>query len=210
MAPTESPISFIYEILQQILLHCITPEDERNTTTSHLDARYQQTSKLRDPGSGIAFLLVSGCRVNKFWNETINTSSPLQQAMFLKPDFVSAGLRLNPLIGRVARDISSVQEDDKAQQTWHKMLVVQTSESQVALQSKYFSGGGYFTTFDVSFAGSVRMDVFATWIAGPGFSVYCQKMEGHESPVLTLEFGNCMKRGIGEVSYKSTPGAGGR
>jgi hypothetical protein len=47
------------------------------------------------------------------------------------------------------------------------------------------------------------MRVFATWIAGPKFSVSWQRVKGHITPVVALELDNYMKRGTGEVSYKS-------
>jgi hypothetical protein len=165
---------------------------------------------MRDPGRGITFLLVSGYRVNRYWHATITKSLPLQQAMFLKPKSVPAGLLLNPLIGRIARTVTSVQEDEKASQTWHKMLVVQTSESQIVLQSKHFSGGGYYSTIDVSFAGDVLMVVFATWISKSPFPISFRKWDRYETPVIVLERDNCTKRGIGEISYKATSGVGGR
>jgi hypothetical protein len=195
MASAESPVFSIFEILEQILLHCVMSKDERT-----IGAKHQQKTGLRDPGKGIAFLLVSGCRVNKWWHETITNSSPLQQAMFLKRKTVPAGLLLNPLIGRIARTVTSVQEDDKAPKTWRKMLVVQTSESEVVLQGTHFSGRGNSLTQEVTFKGDVRMNVFATWIAEPAFSISCQKVDGHKAPVMVLKQVTCMKRGDGALS----------
>jgi hypothetical protein len=198
-----SPVFSIFEILEQILLHVVS-KDEWTTTTGH--AKYQPKTKLRDPGRGIAFLLVSGCRVNKYWNDVITGSAPLKQAMFLQQNPSQRGLLLNPLIGRIARIVTSPEKDDKGLESWRKMLVVQTSESQIDLHGKYFSGGGYYTAHQVTFAGGVRMDVFATWIASPKFAVVHRWAELYERHVLDLEFDNCIKRGSGEDSYKGVSG----
>jgi hypothetical protein len=202
-----SSVFSIFEILEQILLHVVS-EDEWTSTTGH--TKYQPKTKLRDSGRGITFLFVSGCRVNKYWNETITKSAPLQQAMFLQRNPSQRGLLVNPLIGRIAQIVTSPEKDDKDFKSWHKMLVVQTLKLQVALHGKHMNGGGYYTTYEVSFAGDVRMDVFATWIANPRFAVVCQKLDEHKTPVLDLEFDNCMQRGTGEVSYEATSRAGGR
>jgi hypothetical protein len=210
MAPATSLVFSTFEILEQILIYYVMFEDEQTTTTSFVHAKYWPKTKWQDLGRGITSLLVSACRVNRYWHDTIANSLPLQQTMFFTPKRVPAGLLLNPLVGRIAQAVTSVQEDDTLSPTWHKMLVVQASESQVVLQGKHFCGGGYYSTIDVFFASDVRMKVFATWIASPKFSVSCRRVEGHIAPVMALESDNCMKHGIGEVSYKSTQGVGGR
>jgi hypothetical protein len=206
MAPATSHAFSTFENLEQILLHYAVFEDEQTTTTGFLHAKHRPETKWRHLGRGITRLLVSACRVNWYRHETITKSLSLQQIMFFKQKSVPAGLLLNPLIGRIAQTVTSVQEDDTLSPTWHKMLAVQTSESQVVLQGKHFSSGGYYSTIDVSFASDVRIRVLATWIASPRFSVSCQRVEGQIAPVMALESDNCMKR----VCHKSTHGVGGR
>jgi hypothetical protein len=210
MYPPTSPVFFTFEILKEILLYYVMFVSEQTITGGFLVAKHRRDTKSQGSYRGITSLLVSAFRVNRYWHETITSSLPLQQTMFFKPKSDPAGLSLNPIIGRIAQIVTSVQEDAALSPTWHKMLGVQASDSQVVLRGKHFSGGGYYSTIDVSFVGDMRMKVFATWIASPKFSVTWQRVKGHIAPVIALELDNCMKRGTGEVSYKFTHGVGGR
>jgi hypothetical protein len=201
---TTSSVLTLTELLEQILLHCVLSEDTWITHLGEIGAMNPPKTKLRDYGTGIAFLLISGCRVNKFWRTTIQGSPQLQEAMFFKPRSISVGLTLNPLMGRITRAVTSVQEDNKAFQTWQKMLVVHTSKSQVVLQAEEHGYGGYYSVLDVTFAGDVRMDTFVTWISKPEFALSCREVDGYKAPVMILKRDNCIKRGVGEISYKSS------
>jgi hypothetical protein len=197
-------VLFLTELLEQILLHCALSEDTWITHLGEIGAMNPPKTKLRDYGTGIAFLLISGCRVNKFWRATIQGSPQLQEAMFFKSRSISVGLTLNPLMGRIIRAVTSVQEDDEAFQSWHKMLVVHTSKSQVVLQAEEHGYGGYYCIVNVTFAGNVCMNTFVTWISKPAFALSCREVDGYKAPVMILKTDNCIKRGIGEISYKSS------
>jgi hypothetical protein len=198
MVQATSQVFLIYEILEQILLHCVSFEHTLLDSTSEVNERSTSKTQLWDHGSGIVFLLVSGRRVAKFWHEMISklSSIQLQRAMFFSPKPYPIGFTLNPLITRIIKDVTSAQESSHPARTWHDMLLVDTLEPQVFLQGKSYFGGSYCDDHNVCFAGNVRMDVFATWILKPAFAISWQKV-----PIIVMERANCMKRGEGEISY---------